>query len=745
MVKLEKVEKYFNRYKSNQIHAINSTTLKFENTGLVAILGNSGSGKTTLLNVIGGLDKPDKGKIYIGDKKITNIRNSKLDKIRNLNVGYVFQNYYLLNHLTVFENVSLVLRMLGVKKKEEINERVNNVLKMVGMYPYKNRLSSMLSGGQKQRVAIARAIVKNPNIIIADEPTGNLDSKNSIEIMEILKTISKKKLVILVTHEQKLADMYASRIIKIVDGKVVSDENNSNAHENISYENKNYNEESILNKDFNKRNASLYNPINMITSGVKRICNYSILKKILLIGFLISAMSIVYSVSSILGIINVKDEQFVTTNKNYLKLTTTRNNVTDYLKYEKLPFIKYMLPGDSNLDFTMPCPDYYQTTSAKITLHTSVVDSKEITNSDIIMGEMPKKNTEVVLDKMIIDDILEKSITKNLGITNYEELIGREILAGDEYLVDSMESRNQTTLPAFKIVGIVDKKSPSIYLAKDNFINLFSIYKIDEQDYSRPPESTINLVDYKLVEDEIEIVEGSLPVNDYEIIVSNQYKDQFELDETIEQTVNGKELKVVGYYESTTEKDENYSNENTIKYQYIEERNNIAIYPENSEETMKYFSDKDMKIESVYEKDRNEYIAKMKPQIIATIAVSGVILLISLLEIFLLIRSSFLSRKKEVGILRAIGVKKTDIYKMFLGEILSISIFISLPGILIMSFIVNKLAATSFFLDKLVMNSLVIIISIVIVFVFNILIGLLPVHHTLRKRPAQILTENSVD
>ena len=166
---------------------------------------------------------------------------------------------------------------------------------------------------------------------------------------------------------------------------------------------------------------------------------------------------------------------------------------------------------------------------------------------------------------------------------------------------------------------------------------------------------------------------------------------------------------------------------------------------ENSEEAMKYFSDKDIKIESVYEKDRNEYIAKMKPQIIATIAVSGVILLISLLEIFLLIRSSFLSRKKEVGILRAIGVKKTDIYKMFLGEILSISIFISLPGILIMSFIVNKLAATSFFLDKLVMNSLVIIISIVIVFVFNILIGLLPVHHTLRKRPAQILTENSVD
>lgn len=206
MVKLEKVEKYFNRYKSNQIHAINSTTLKFENTGLVAILGNSGSGKTTLLNVIGGLDKPDKGKIYIGDKKITNIRNSKLDKIRNLNVGYVFQNYYLLNHLTVFENVSLVLRMLGVKKKEEINERVNNVLKMVGMYPYKNRLSSMLSGGQKQRVAIARAIVKNPNIIIADEPTGNLDKDTENEILKIFKRLAKdeNKCIVIVTHSQNV-------------------------------------------------------------------------------------------------------------------------------------------------------------------------------------------------------------------------------------------------------------------------------------------------------------------------------------------------------------------------------------------------------------------------------------------------------------------------------------------------------------------------------------------------------------
>ena len=144
------------------------------------------------------MDKVQKGKIYIDGYKITKVPTRKRDKIRSLKVGYVFQNYHLLSHLTVFENVALVLKMMGMKKKEEIEKRVNYVLEVLGMYPYRNRLSTMLSGGQKQRVAIARAIVKNPNIIIADEPTGNLDSKNTIEIMNILKTISKEKLVILV-------------------------------------------------------------------------------------------------------------------------------------------------------------------------------------------------------------------------------------------------------------------------------------------------------------------------------------------------------------------------------------------------------------------------------------------------------------------------------------------------------------------------------------------------------------------
>ena len=226
MVKLEKVNKYFNRRKPNQIHIINNTSLELEKTGLVAILGHSGSGKTTILNAIGGLDKVNKGKIFVNGKKITKRSSYVVDKIRNLNIGYIFQDYKLLDNLSVYENVAISLKMIGIKNKKEIEKRVKYVLEAVKMYRYRNRPARMLSGGEKQRVAIARAIVKNPSIVIADEPTGNLDSKNSLEIMNIIKAISKEKLVILVTHEVELANFYATRIVEIQDGIVINDYKN---------------------------------------------------------------------------------------------------------------------------------------------------------------------------------------------------------------------------------------------------------------------------------------------------------------------------------------------------------------------------------------------------------------------------------------------------------------------------------------------------------------------------------------
>ena len=258
MITINNINKYFNRRKKNEIHVINNTSLEFDNTGLVALLGPSGSGKTTLLNVIGGLDKVNSGNIFINGKKITRFSTSKIDEIRNLNIGYIFQNYNLIDDLSVFDNVAITLKMIGIKDSEEIKNRVNYVLRALGIYKYRNRLCSMLSGGEMQRVAIARAIVKNPSIIIADEPTGNLDSKNTIEIMNIIKSISKTKLVILVTHEKELAYFYASRIIELKDGKIIGDK--INKHDNdLDYKIDN----KIYLKDIKNHNKIFSNNLNI--------------------------------------------------------------------------------------------------------------------------------------------------------------------------------------------------------------------------------------------------------------------------------------------------------------------------------------------------------------------------------------------------------------------------------------------------------------------------------------------------
>lgn len=228
MIKLHNLNKFYNKGKQNEIHVINDITLEFPQTGLVVLLGESGSGKTTLLNVIGGLDKLNNGVINFDEQEIKRYSPRKWDKIRNDNIGYIFQNYNLLTDLTVYENIEIVLKMAGIHDKLEIENRINYILEAMGMYNYRMRRASALSGGQQQRVAIARALAKNPEIIIADEPTGNLDSKNTIDIMNIIKKISETKLVILVTHEKDIANFYADRIIKLSDGKIVDDiENNA--------------------------------------------------------------------------------------------------------------------------------------------------------------------------------------------------------------------------------------------------------------------------------------------------------------------------------------------------------------------------------------------------------------------------------------------------------------------------------------------------------------------------------------
>ena len=206
------------------VRALNDVSINFRESEFVSILGPSGCGKTTMLNIIGGLDRYTSGDLIINGKSTKTFTDENWDTYRNHSIGFIFQSYNLIPHQTVLANVELALTLSGVSKKER-KERAVRALEQVGLGEQINKKPSQMSGGQMQRVAIARALINNPDIILADEPTGALDSETSVQIMELLKEISKDKLIIMVTHNPELAEKYSSRIIRCMDGRVIDDSN----------------------------------------------------------------------------------------------------------------------------------------------------------------------------------------------------------------------------------------------------------------------------------------------------------------------------------------------------------------------------------------------------------------------------------------------------------------------------------------------------------------------------------------
>ena len=223
MLELKKIKKTYNAGGLKQ-NALNSVSIKFRKSEFVCILGPSGSGKTTLLNVLGGLDNYDDGDLIINGKSTKNFGCKDWDEYRNNVIGFIFQNYNLIGHISVLANVELSLKLSNVPKKER-KKRALEVLEKVGLKNHIYKKPNELSGGQMQRVAIARSLVNDPEIILADEPTGALDTKTSKDIMDLIKKVSDGKLVIMVTHNETLAKEYATRIINLEDGKITGDTN----------------------------------------------------------------------------------------------------------------------------------------------------------------------------------------------------------------------------------------------------------------------------------------------------------------------------------------------------------------------------------------------------------------------------------------------------------------------------------------------------------------------------------------
>ena len=704
----------------------------------------------------------------------------------------------------------MVLRMIGIKDEEEIKKRINYILETLGIYRYRNRMADMLSGGERQRVGIARAIAKNPKIIIADEPTGNLDSANSIEIMNIIKAISREKLVVLVTHEVELAKFYASRIIEIKDGKVIDDYHN-NTDDNLDYklDNKFYlkdfekneslsgnslnvnfygNKEDSVNMDIVVKNGNIYikshsdmrvevvdsnSAIEFVDDhykemdkslyesykfdfdkvidsnmpekyssiigffpslirGFKKIASYPLMKKLLFAGFLLSGVFITYAMSSMYASLDVKDKDFVKSNKEYLEVEIPKISVEKYLEYESMDAVKYMFPKSASVNMYLDLNFYYQTSGGAFSILTGdLTDINSISEEDLIMGRMPENPYELVIDKMAAERMLNMGESKQVGINSVEQLIGKPL---------SLKPMND-----FTVVGITDKAEPLIYAEPSLFTDMiYNSYSDGGMDGEENTSAKI-FQNYETWGEEYTLKKGRLPENDYEVLVPYSKASEMPLNKQIETKVNGQKLKVVGYYENPDNSEIYLVNGSTIKYALITESKSFDVAPSDKESAMSYFQSQNINVKNTYEKEKEEYIAQQKKSTRSTIILGIVMIAVSLVEILLMIRSSFLSRIKEIGIYRAIGVKKTDIYKMFLGEIFAITTVSSLVGIGIMTYILSKLCNISYLSSMIALNPVVIGGAILTVYLFNSIVGLIPVFTTMRKTPAAILARHDVD
>ncbi len=445
MIRLVNVSKTYKSKYGDKCHAVKNATIDFSSKGIYFVLGKSGSGKSTLLNLIGGLDKPDSGEIIFNGKSFSTFTQKDYSYYRNNEVGFIFQDFNLIEDFTVYENINLALS-LRQDKKEDASKLIKEVLQSVGLDGYEKRGINELSGGQKQRVAIARAIVKNPSIILADEPTGNLDSETSEEIFTLLKELSKDRLVIVVSHDKENAEKYSDGIVEIKDGYIVSNSIKNAESELI-----------VRNKQFNKTNK-------MPFSYALKFASKNLLKKkvrsaftILVTALLLVVTCAVYSFYSYDASTSIA-RTYSNSSHNFCTLIEKQkaddfgivksSNIQNFKCYkylDSLPNIKYM-PGYSSANFynyLNPLKiDYYDKNTSKRVRKDVLVPSstylieneKDITSLGFSLYENSQFNEDgVYISDYFIQSLLRRGFAFDTEITDYNQMAGKVISNYDVY------------------------------------------------------------------------------------------------------------------------------------------------------------------------------------------------------------------------------------------------------------------------------------------------------------------------
>lgn len=698
-------------------HALDDVTINFRNSEFVAILGPSGSGKTTLLNVIGGLDHYDSGDIIINGKSTKNFSQTDWDAYRNNSVGFIFQSYNLISHLSIIENVELGMTLSGVSSNER-HEKAIAALKRVGLGNHLKKRPNQLSGGQMQRVAIARAIANDPDILLCDEPTGALDTKTSESIMELIKELSHDKLVIMVTHNPELAEEYASRIVHFQDGKILSD---SNAFEpkkevkdtfklkktKMSYWNAlKLSFTNIMTKKGRTFLTAFASSIGIIGIAIVLALSHGFQKQInetqskTLAKFPISisqtATDMNAATSRTESDKNVKNKGYLVAAKPDNEKNTHENKITQsYIDYVKkinpsyannISFIRgtqlNLLTNDNgkikHVEFSNVNNSGSAIASAQLQgmnsvgINTSVfpktLDSKQGTflkdNYQLLAGSWPKSNNEVVL---VLNNKNQANVNalKNLGISIKDgQKIDLNKIVGRTFKVISNNNYYQE-LPTGNFVP--QKASKSMYDSSNLTLKLSAVIRGKNN-------SQMALLDNGIA-----------------------YSDGL-TQEIIKQNENSSIVKA--QKNSTTNVMTNQPMNQTQKEQFIASLggssipSGILIYPnsfKSKDQVLdyldKYNKGKTKKDQIIYT-DMSGTVTKLTGGLLAGItdvlvAFAAISLVTSMIMIGILTYTSVLERTKEIGVLKALGARKRDITRVFDAETFILGLFSGILGILI--------------------------------------------------------------
>ncbi len=502
MLKLENVSKI---YYTNGIVATGISKVNLElNIGeFVVITGESGSGKSTLLNVISGIDSYEEGEMYINGKETSHYTEKDFEEYRKKYIANIFQSFNLINSYTVYQNVELVLLLNGYKRKQ-IKKKVLDIIDKVGLTKFKNTKVSKLSGGQKQRVAIARAIVKDTPIIVADEPTGNLDTKSAYEIIELLKNVAKDKLVVIVTHNIEQVEKYATRIIKMHDGRMIQ-----------NTEIKNINEDSKITQASGK-NITIPNQYRL---GIRN--TFNIFSKFILLFIVFTFMSVAFLAEySAFKLVEHSTEESSGYSANLRDISKERILINkqnrepftedDYSKIKQLSNIDYIVEDDISLDTEFILRNDTLNTYGYI---------KDINNfkGNLDIGRMPENDDEIIL-KANKDDY---TITQML-----DETLNSEFSLQKSY-------REGDTIKTVKIVGIQYNENNTIY--DRTFYVSNEVKKIVRSYVHNQYSDMKTLLNDKYVQYTIETSENVEPGT---AIVNDDLKYQFKNNKIINQNIN---------------------------------------------------------------------------------------------------------------------------------------------------------------------------------------------------------------